>query len=146
MLSKRWTSRTLMNFTKTSVRERRTSWQRQEPWRWAQEVQQPDMEEGTDFSTVGEIIGHVAKAEKGAPSIKTPPRLSTTRASRTRQILSPTEEQAGCPESEEKPQAWFQDNSYFQSIQGVVTSLCKDYGWINESIFFNTDVISDNTP
>ena len=38
------------------------------------------------------------------------------------------------------------DNSNFQSVQGVVTSLCTDYGWINESIFFNTDIISDNTP
>lgn len=38
------------------------------------------------------------------------------------------------------------DNSRLKSIQGVVSSLCNDYGWINESIFFNTDVISDNMP
>nr|XP_034341893.1 cancer/testis antigen 55-like [Arvicanthis niloticus]XP_034349079.1 cancer/testis antigen 55-like [Arvicanthis niloticus] len=47
-------------------------------------------------------------------------------------------------ESEEKTYAWTQENSKLMSIQGVVTSLCNDYGWINETIFFNTDVISDN--
>ncbi|XP_034341897.2 cancer/testis antigen 55-like [Arvicanthis niloticus] len=46
--------------------------------------------------------------------------------------------------SEETSQEHHIDNSKFKSIQGVVTSLCNDYGWINETIFFNTDVISDN--
>ncbi|XP_028640666.1 cancer/testis antigen 55-like, partial [Grammomys surdaster] len=39
-----------------------------------------------------------------------------------------------------------QDNSKFKSIQGVVTSLCNDYGWINESIFFSVDVVCGNAP
>ncbi|XP_052026288.1 cancer/testis antigen 55-like [Apodemus sylvaticus] len=48
--------------------------------------------------------------------------------------------------SEETSQEQPLDNSNFKSIQGVVTSLCTDCGWINESIFFNMDVINDNTP
>uniref|UniRef100_A0A8C6G5X1 Predicted gene, 35586 n=1 Tax=Mus spicilegus TaxID=10103 RepID=A0A8C6G5X1_MUSSI len=48
--------------------------------------------------------------------------------------------------SEETSQEPTLDNSRLKSIQGVVSSLCNDYGWINESIFFNTDVISDNMP
>ncbi|XP_028616051.1 cancer/testis antigen 55-like [Grammomys surdaster] len=48
--------------------------------------------------------------------------------------------------SEETSQERQTDNSKFKSIQGVVTSLCDDYGWINETIFFNTNVISDNAP
>ncbi|XP_035294220.1 cancer/testis antigen 55-like isoform X1, partial [Cricetulus griseus] len=32
-------------------------------------------------------------------------------------------------------------NSKLKSIHGIVTHLCSDYGWINESIFFNTDVV-----
>ncbi|XP_052026304.1 cancer/testis antigen 55-like [Apodemus sylvaticus] len=48
--------------------------------------------------------------------------------------------------SEETSQEQPLDNSKFKSVQGVVTSLCMDYGWINETILFNMDVISDNTP
>ncbi|XP_063136612.1 cancer/testis antigen 55-like isoform X2 [Rattus norvegicus] len=44
--------------------------------------------------------------------------------------------------SEEQPQ----DNTKLKSIQGVVTSLCNYYGWINDSILFNVEVISDNVP
>ncbi|XP_038956119.1 cancer/testis antigen 55-like [Rattus norvegicus] len=44
--------------------------------------------------------------------------------------------------SEEQPQ----DNTRLKSIQGVVTSLCNYYGWINDSILFNMEVISDNVP
>ncbi|XP_038956117.1 cancer/testis antigen 55-like isoform X3 [Rattus norvegicus] len=44
--------------------------------------------------------------------------------------------------SEEQPQ----DNTRLKSIQGVVTSLCNYYGWINDSILFNVEVISDNVP
>jgi hypothetical protein len=36
------------------------------------------------------------------------------------------------------------DNSRLKSIQGAMSSLCNDYGWINELVFFNTDVLSDN--
>ncbi|EGW03174.1 Putative helicase Mov10l1 [Cricetulus griseus] len=49
-------------------------------------------------------------------------------------------------ESEETLQEQPQDNSKLKSIQGIVTHLCSDYGWINESIFFNTEVVSDNVP
>nr|XP_034341905.1 cancer/testis antigen 55-like [Arvicanthis niloticus] len=48
--------------------------------------------------------------------------------------------------SEETSQEHHIDNSKFKSIQGVVTSLCNDYGWINETIFFNMNLISDNMP
>ncbi|XP_051034572.1 cancer/testis antigen 55-like [Phodopus roborovskii] len=47
-------------------------------------------------------------------------------------------------ESEGKLQ--IQDNSKLKSVQGIVTRLCTDYGWINESIFFNTDVVYGNVP
>ncbi|XP_021485609.2 cancer/testis antigen 55-like [Meriones unguiculatus] len=48
--------------------------------------------------------------------------------------------------SEEAPEEQPQENSKLQSIQGVVTSLCTNYGWINKSIFFHTDVVCDNVP
>ncbi|CAH6780029.1 cancer/testis antigen 55 [Phodopus roborovskii] len=49
-------------------------------------------------------------------------------------------------ESEETPQEQHQDNSKLKSVQGIVTHLCTDYGWINESIVFNTEVVSNNVP
>lgn len=33
------------------------------------------------------------------------------------------------------------ENSQFKSIRGTVTAISTDFGWINESIFFNTDVV-----
>ncbi|XP_052026525.1 cancer/testis antigen 55-like [Apodemus sylvaticus] len=48
--------------------------------------------------------------------------------------------------SEETSQEQPLDNSKFKSVQGVVTSLCMDYGWINESIFFKTEAITDDGP
>ncbi|XP_060230699.1 cancer/testis antigen 55-like [Meriones unguiculatus] len=49
-------------------------------------------------------------------------------------------------ESEETPHKQPQGNSGMMSVQGVVTSLCTNYGWINESIFFHTEVVCDNVP
>ncbi|XP_051034569.1 cancer/testis antigen 55-like [Phodopus roborovskii] len=46
----------------------------------------------------------------------------------------------------EQRQACVIDNSKLKSVQGIVTHLCTDYGWINESIFFNTDVVCGNIP
>ncbi|XP_052026306.1 cancer/testis antigen 55-like [Apodemus sylvaticus] len=37
-------------------------------------------------------------------------------------------------------------NSKFKSIRGIVTYLCTDYGWINETIFFSVDVVCGNAP
>ncbi|XP_060230705.1 cancer/testis antigen 55-like [Meriones unguiculatus] len=48
--------------------------------------------------------------------------------------------------SEEAPEEQPQDISNLQSVHGVVTSLCANYGWINKSIFFHTDVVCDNMP
>ncbi|XP_040599832.1 cancer/testis antigen 55-like [Mesocricetus auratus] len=49
-------------------------------------------------------------------------------------------------ESEETLQEQPQDNSKLKSIQGIVTHLCTDYGWINETIFFNTEVVCGTVP
>ncbi|XP_059106757.1 cancer/testis antigen 55-like [Peromyscus eremicus] len=48
--------------------------------------------------------------------------------------------------SEETPQEKPEDNSNLKSVRGIVTYLCTDYGWINESIFFNTDMLCGNVP
>ncbi|KAL1766716.1 hypothetical protein HispidOSU_020148 [Sigmodon hispidus] len=48
--------------------------------------------------------------------------------------------------TEETPQEQPQDNSKLKSVRGIVTHLCTDYGWINESIFFNTDVLCGKAP
>ncbi|XP_035310031.1 cancer/testis antigen 55-like [Cricetulus griseus] len=37
-------------------------------------------------------------------------------------------------------------NSKFKSVRGIVTYLCTDYGWINETIFFNPDMVCGNVP
>nr|XP_004653841.1 cancer/testis antigen 55-like [Jaculus jaculus] len=37
-------------------------------------------------------------------------------------------------------------SSKLKTIQGTITSLYNDYGWINESIFFNSDMMTDNVP
>ncbi|XP_050997869.1 cancer/testis antigen 55-like [Acomys russatus] len=47
---------------------------------------------------------------------------------------------------EEKPQGQPQDNTKLKSIEGVVTTLCNGHGWINESIFFSTNEVSDKAP
>ncbi|XP_059107537.1 cancer/testis antigen 55-like [Peromyscus eremicus] len=49
-------------------------------------------------------------------------------------------------ESEETPQEKPADNSNLKSLRGIVTYLCTDYAWINESIFFNTDMLCGNVP
>ncbi|XP_052605870.1 cancer/testis antigen 55-like [Peromyscus californicus insignis] len=36
--------------------------------------------------------------------------------------------------------------SNLKSVRGIVTHLCTDYGWINESIFFNPDMVCGNVP
>ncbi|KAL1766999.1 arf-GAP with GTPase, ANK repeat and PH domain-containing protein 1 isoform X10 [Sigmodon hispidus] len=38
------------------------------------------------------------------------------------------------------------NHSKLKSVRGIVTLLCADYGWINESIFFNTDVVCGRVP
>ncbi|KAL6085125.1 hypothetical protein STEG23_027045 [Scotinomys teguina] len=38
------------------------------------------------------------------------------------------------------------DNSTFKSVRGIVTTLSTEYGWINESIFFNPDMVCGNVP
>ncbi|XP_038956303.1 cancer/testis antigen 55-like [Rattus norvegicus] len=38
------------------------------------------------------------------------------------------------------------DNATFKSARGIVTYLCTDYGWINETIFFSVDVVCGNAP
>ncbi|OBS74399.1 hypothetical protein A6R68_15073, partial [Neotoma lepida] len=38
------------------------------------------------------------------------------------------------------------NNSKFQSVRGIVTHLCADYGWINGTIFFNSDVVCGDVP
>ncbi|XP_059106769.1 cancer/testis antigen 55-like [Peromyscus eremicus] len=48
--------------------------------------------------------------------------------------------------SEETPQEKPEDNSNLKSVRGIVTYLCTDYGWINESIFFNTDMLCGKVP
>nr|XP_012803238.2 cancer/testis antigen 55-like [Jaculus jaculus] len=37
-------------------------------------------------------------------------------------------------------------SSKLKSIQGTITSFYNDYGWINESIFFNSAVVMDDVP
>ncbi|XP_060230698.1 cancer/testis antigen 55-like [Meriones unguiculatus] len=37
-------------------------------------------------------------------------------------------------------------NSALMSIQGFMTNLCANYGWITKSIFFHTEVVCDNMP
>ncbi|XP_041493206.1 cancer/testis antigen 55-like [Microtus oregoni] len=39
-----------------------------------------------------------------------------------------------------------QDNFKLKSVRGIVTHLCPDYGWINETIFFHISVVIDNMP
>ncbi|XP_041493295.1 cancer/testis antigen 55-like [Microtus oregoni] len=39
-----------------------------------------------------------------------------------------------------------QDNFKLKSVRGIVTHLCPDYGWINETIFFNPDMVCGNVP
>ncbi|XP_040599840.1 cancer/testis antigen 55-like isoform X2 [Mesocricetus auratus] len=38
------------------------------------------------------------------------------------------------------------DNPKLKSLQGIVTHLCTNYGWINETVFFNTGVVCGNVP
>ncbi|KAL6091560.1 hypothetical protein STEG23_025238 [Scotinomys teguina] len=38
------------------------------------------------------------------------------------------------------------NNSTFKSVRGIVTTLSTEYGWINESIFFNPDMVCGNVP
>ncbi|CAO2622038.1 Cancer/testis antigen 55, partial [Lemmus lemmus] len=37
-------------------------------------------------------------------------------------------------------------NIKLKSVRGIVTRLCSNHGWINKSIFFDIDVVSDNMP
>ncbi|CAO2622044.1 Cancer/testis antigen 55, partial [Lemmus lemmus] len=37
-------------------------------------------------------------------------------------------------------------NIKLKSVRGIVTHLCSNHGWINKSIFFDIDVVSDNMP
>ncbi|XP_060230700.1 cancer/testis antigen 55-like [Meriones unguiculatus] len=46
----------------------------------------------------------------------------------------------------EAPEEQPQGNPKVHSLQGVVTNLFTNYGWINKSIFFHTDVVCDNVP
>ncbi|XP_014447983.2 cancer/testis antigen 55-like [Tupaia chinensis] len=39
-----------------------------------------------------------------------------------------------------------QGDTKLKTVQGVVTSFCSDYGLINESIHFKSDVVTGNTP
>ncbi|XP_076418435.1 cancer/testis antigen 55-like [Peromyscus maniculatus bairdii] len=48
--------------------------------------------------------------------------------------------------SEETPQEQLQDISKLKTVRGIVTTLCTDCGWINESIFFNTDMLYSKVP
>ncbi|XP_036031446.1 cancer/testis antigen 55-like [Onychomys torridus] len=48
--------------------------------------------------------------------------------------------------SEETPQEKPEESSTLKSVKGIVTHLCTDYGWINETIFFNTDMLCGKVP
>lgn len=37
-------------------------------------------------------------------------------------------------------------DSDLRTIQGVVTTFCTNYGWIDGSIYFSTDVVTGNVP
>uniref|UniRef100_A0A2I3H6H6 Cancer/testis antigen 55 n=1 Tax=Nomascus leucogenys TaxID=61853 RepID=A0A2I3H6H6_NOMLE len=39
-----------------------------------------------------------------------------------------------------------QDDTQLKTVQGVVTSFCGDYGMIDESIYFSSDVVTGNVP
>ncbi|XP_027795987.2 cancer/testis antigen 55-like [Marmota flaviventris] len=39
-----------------------------------------------------------------------------------------------------------QGDTKLKTVQGVVTSLCDDYGLIDESIYFSTNIVTENVP
>ncbi|XP_073918307.1 cancer/testis antigen 55-like [Castor canadensis] len=38
------------------------------------------------------------------------------------------------------------DDSKLKTVQGVVTSSCSNYGWIDDSIFFNINIVTGKVP
>ncbi|XP_005325243.2 cancer/testis antigen 55 [Ictidomys tridecemlineatus] len=47
---------------------------------------------------------------------------------------------------DEGKQRLLQGDSNLRTIQGVVTTFCTDYGWIDGSIYFSTDAVTGNVP